>query len=122
MTIPAVTTGKEGDISNLCTYAWYEWCYYCEHTTAFPHNKEVLGHALGLACSEGNEMDQWILKVNGQVVPCQSLCPLTIAEKHHPIEVKMHAVFDSLIEKRLGTSMGATKYIRSDRPGHKWGQ
>ena len=20
--------GEEGDISNLCQYAWYDWCYY----------------------------------------------------------------------------------------------
>eukprot|EP00957_Ditylum_brightwellii_P020082 1515016-Ditylum_brightwellii.AAC.1 len=21
-------TGEEGDISSLCTYMWYEWCYF----------------------------------------------------------------------------------------------
>ena len=24
-------TGKEGDISNLCQYNWYDWCYYRDH-------------------------------------------------------------------------------------------
>ena len=43
------TTGEEGDISNLCQYGWYEWCYYREQTAAFPHNKEVLGRVLGPA-------------------------------------------------------------------------
>ena len=23
-----------------------EWCYYCEHTAAFPDNQEVHGHVL----------------------------------------------------------------------------
>ena len=23
-----LTTGDEGDISNLCQYVWYEWCYF----------------------------------------------------------------------------------------------
>ena len=29
-----VTTGDEGDISNLCQYGWYEWCYFtqCNHS------------------------------------------------------------------------------------------
>ena len=27
-----VTTGEERDFSSLCQFAWYEWCYYREHT------------------------------------------------------------------------------------------
>ena len=59
-----LTTGDEGDISNLCQYAWYEWCYFRDQTAAFPNNKEVLGRVLGPARGAGNEMAQWILKVN----------------------------------------------------------
>ena len=53
-----LTTGDEGDISNLCQYAWYEWCYFRDKTAAFPNNKEVLGRVLGLARGGGNEMAQ----------------------------------------------------------------
>ena len=70
-----VTTGDEGDISNLCQYGWYEWCYFRDHTAAFPNNKEVLGRVLGPARGVGNEMAQWILKANGRVVPRRSLRP-----------------------------------------------
>ncbi len=35
--------GEEGDISNLCEYRWYDWCYYREQGAAFPENKELLG-------------------------------------------------------------------------------
>ena len=62
-------TGEEGDISNLCQYGWYDWCYYHEHTARFPFNQEVLGGVLGPSCGEGNEMAQWVLKVNGNVMP-----------------------------------------------------
>eukprot|EP00957_Ditylum_brightwellii_P062240 4722953-Ditylum_brightwellii.AAC.1 len=57
--------GEEGDISNLCQYDWYEWCYYCEQKEKFPFNRELLGRVLGLAKGEGNKMCQWILKANG---------------------------------------------------------
>ena len=67
------TLAEEGDISSLCQFGWYEWCYYREQTTAFPHNHEVLGRVLGPARGEGNEMAQWVLKANGRVVPRQSL-------------------------------------------------
>jgi hypothetical protein len=29
-------TGEEGDISNLCQFKWYKWCYYREHKDGFP--------------------------------------------------------------------------------------
>ena len=37
------TLHEEADISNLCRYGWYEWCYYLEQTNKFPFNHEVLG-------------------------------------------------------------------------------
>ena len=73
-TTPHTTTlAEEGNISSLCQFGWYEWCYYREHTATFPHNHEVLGWVLGSAQGEGNEMAQWILMANGRIVPRQSL-------------------------------------------------
>ena len=69
MTPHTTTLADEGDISSLCQFGWYEWCYYHEQTAAFPHNHEVLGRVLGPARGEGNEMAQWVLKANGRVVP-----------------------------------------------------
>ena len=99
------TLAEEGDISSLCQFGWYEWCYYHEQTAAFPHNHEVLGRVLGPAQGEGNEMAQWVLKGNRRVVPQRSLRPLTIAEKHSMVEHKKCDVFDALIERRMGTSI-----------------
>ena len=67
------TLAEEGDISSLCQFGWYEWCYYCEQMAGFPHNHEVLGRVLGPARGECNEMAQWVLKANGKVVPRRSL-------------------------------------------------
>ena len=60
-----ITAGEEGNISNLCCYGRYEWCYFHEHTTHFPYNQGVLGRVLGFARGEGQEMSQWALKSNG---------------------------------------------------------
>ena len=79
-----VTTGEEGDISSLCQFGWYEWCYFCKHTAAFPHQKEVVGRVLDPARGDGNEMCQWVLKSNGKVVPRQSVQPVQTAELHSP--------------------------------------
>ena len=96
---------EDGDISSLCQFGWYEWCYYCEHTATFPNNREVLGRVLGPARGEGNKMAQWVLKANGRVVPCRSLRPLNIAELYSPVEHRKRDVFDALIERRMGTSI-----------------
>ena len=53
MTPHTATLAEEGDISSLCQFGRYEWCYYREQTTAFPHNHEVLGEILGPAQAEG---------------------------------------------------------------------
>ena len=37
-----VLTGDEGDISNLCQYKWYDWCYFRDQMAAYPTPKEVL--------------------------------------------------------------------------------
>ena len=100
-----LTTGDEGDITNLCQYAWYEWCYFRDQTAAFPNNKEVLGRVLGPARGSGNEMAQWTLKANGRVVPRRSLRPLKVDELHSPVEIKKREVFDELIKRRWGSPM-----------------
>lgn len=76
-------TGEEADISNLCKFGWYEWCYYREQGAKFPFNREVLGRVLGPATGAGNKMAQWVLKANGVVVPRHSLRPLQVAELHN---------------------------------------
>ena len=99
------TLGEDGDISSLCQFKWYDWCYYREHTAQFPHNQEVLGRVLGPARGEGNEMAQWILKANGRVVPRRSVRPLHASEENSSTEIKKRNLFDELIERRFGTSI-----------------
>ena len=100
-----LTLGEEGDISSLGQFVWYEWCYFCEHTTQFPHNQEVLGRVLGPARGEGNKIAQWVLKANGLVVPRLSVRPLHQSEVHSPSEQSKRQAFDTLIERRYGNSI-----------------
>ena len=102
-----LTLGKEGDISSLGQFSWYEWCYFREHTAQFPHNQEVLGYVLGLTRGEGNEMAQWVLKANGLVVPRHSVHRLHQSEVHSPSEQSKCQAFDALIERRYGNSIVA---------------
>ena len=75
-----------------------------------PFNQEVLGPASG----EGNEMAQWVLKANGSVVPRRTLRPLTVDERHSPVEATKRETFNKLVEKKWGTSMNPPKVSDED--------
>lgn len=100
------TFGEEGDISNLCQFGWYEWVYFRDGSQAFPTMRECLGRCLGPAKNEGNEMAQWILKMNGQIVPRRSLRRLSEAELNptNEIEIRKRQAFDNAIAAKLGDS------------------
>jgi hypothetical protein len=72
-------------------------------------NREVLGQVLGPAKGEGNEMAQWILKANGNVVPRHTIRTLQVDEVHSPTEIKKREIFDDLTERRWGTSINPPK-------------
>jgi hypothetical protein len=93
----------------LCQYKWYAWCYFREQKQRFPFNREVLRRVIGPAKGEGNEMAQWILKANGNVVPHHSSRPLKMDEIHSAMESKKRTIFDELIKRRWGTSINPPK-------------
>ncbi len=110
---PALT-GDEGDISNLCKYGWYEWCYFREHREGFPLQREILGRVLGPATGAGNEMCQWILKSNGNVVPRRSLRPLNVDELHNKDQARKEGIFERCIAEKWGTSINPPPPIPLD--------
>jgi hypothetical protein len=107
-TNPHTTTlGTEAVISHLCIFGWYGWDYYCNQSAAYPFKKECLGRCLGPAKNEGNIMAQWVLKENGKIVPCQSLCRLTPVESamSNKVKVAKLAIFNTSITAILGDSV-----------------
>ena len=99
------TFSEQGDISNLCQFRWYDWCYFRDHKAPFPHNQEVLGRVLGPARGEGNELSQWVLKSNRNVVPHWTVQALQLAELKSDTEKCKWDIFDALIERRWGLQM-----------------
>jgi hypothetical protein len=95
-------TGQEGGISNLCQFKWYEWVYYREGSASFPMPREILGHTLGPAKGERNEMAQWCLKANGNVVPRRTVRPLTHDELASETEKRKRETFTKLIKSPVG--------------------
>lgn len=97
--------GTQCDISNLCIFSWYEWCYYQEDSNLFTHMKELLGRALGPSKNEGNEMAQNTLNHKGVVTPRRSVRKLTDKEWAKDSEKEKRAYFDKRIKYKLGDSI-----------------
>jgi len=91
----------------LWQYGWYDWCYFRESTAPFPHEREVLGRVL--AHGFGNEMAQWVLKPNGEVVPRRTHRPLHDDEVRNPMIQKQQGFFDEAIERGYGKAISSPK-------------
>ena len=98
------TFGEEPDISNICQFGFYDWVYYREQTAKFPYPSEMLGRVLGPSDGEGNEMSQWILRVDGRIIARQTVRPLTPDEYSSKIEQTKRQAFDENIRRTLGDS------------------
>ena len=100
------TFGTQADISNICIFGWYDWCYFREEShVQFPFQKRNLGRVLGPLQNEGNEMTQAVLTITGKVVPRRTCAPLTISEINSPSEKDKRNKFDNAILKLFGDSM-----------------
>ena len=100
------TFGEEGDISNICDFKWFEWCYFRQQKAGFPLPSRELGRVLGPSKNAGNEMAQWVLQANGQIVPRRSLRNLKTEETNNNVtEERKREVFMNCIRAKLGDSM-----------------
>ena len=102
------TFGEEEDISHLFQFAWYEWVYFYDDSSAarFPFIKATLGRVLGPSKNKGNDMTKWCLKSNGNFIPRRTVKRIT-AEQLVPsndVEIKKRTDFDNNISRKLADS------------------
>jgi hypothetical protein len=98
-------TGEMGDISALCQFDFYDWCYFRDSAQKFPFPQQVLGRVLGPSDNVGNGMTQWILRADGKVLPRQTCRPLTAEELGSDTEKVKRDAFVLNIKRTLGDSV-----------------
>ena len=63
------TYREQRDIFIIFQLGWCKWVYARDGYEPFTHMTEILDRCIGPARNEGNELTQWILNINMQVVP-----------------------------------------------------
>ena len=102
----ASTFGTAPDISNICQFDWFDWCYYRESgKVQFPFQHRQLGRVLGPMKNEGNEMAQAVLNIHGNVVPRRTVTRLTHEEMNSAPEIAKRKAFDDAIFSKFCNSM-----------------
>ena len=114
------TYGEKGDIPNICKFGWYKWVYARDGSEPFPYMTEILGVCLGPAKNEVNEMMQWILNINRQVLPRRYIRTLRPYELSKEAEIANRAVFDAAIKLIHGYSFTVTEKEFEPNPQYFW--
>ena len=78
----------------LTSQSWYEWVYFRQKTATFSFQKEELGICLGPNNNDGNDICQWVLQKNGQVVPRRTLRRLRLEELTITNETEVYPLFN----------------------------
>ena len=108
--------GKEGDISALANFSWYEAVYYKDQKQHFPYAKEMLGIYLDPSTGVGNEYCSWFLRSNGKVVARRTIRPLIYIEQSSTVEAENLKYFDTKIKETFGDGIsGPTEFV-NDQP------
>ena len=102
--------GEEGDISNVCQFKWYEWAYAMDGAAKFPNQAQFICRVLGPTKNDGNEMAQWRLKANGNIVPRRSVVHLKTSQMNNNEEILKRNVFTNCIRKGYGDSINLTPF------------
>ena len=108
--------GKEGDISALPDFSWYEVVYYMDQKQPFPYAQEMLGRYLGPSTGVGNEYCSWILRSNGKIVARRTVRPLTHIEQSSTVVAEKINYFDTKIKEKFGDGISGPKAFDTDQP------
>ena len=98
------TFTDQDEMSNICKFGWYEWVYSRDVSEPFPHLDEVLGRCIGQENNEGKKMSQWVLNINGQVVPRRYLGRLRLYGLISEVEISKRVAFNAQIKLSHGKS------------------
>ena len=85
--------GQPTDISAICEFGWYDWCYYRDPSAKFPILVERLGRFLCPEYHFGTAIYKWVMNQNVNVLPQHTQRSLNAGDINSYMEEWKHKNF-----------------------------
>jgi hypothetical protein len=95
-------TGHTPNIAALCTYSFYDYCWYWDSEEGFPGQQRVLGHWLGVSHDIGGPLTYFILPKSCKPIAQSSVTPVTPEELLEPGNKALAEELDKAIDAKIG--------------------
>jgi hypothetical protein len=96
----AVATGDTPDISHLCDFEWYDWCWYID-PPLFPEERRNLGRYLGPYHDVGGQLCKMILSAKGKLIVRTSVFPMSIVDTNSEVVKLQKHEFDKGVKREV---------------------
>jgi hypothetical protein len=95
-------TGHMPNIVALCTYSFYDYCWFWESEQGFPDQQRVLGRWLGVSHDIGGPLTYFILPKSCWPIARSSITPVTPEELLEPAKKVLAEALDKAIDEKIG--------------------
>jgi transposase len=95
-------TGHTLNIAALCTYSFYDYCWFWDSEQGFPDQQRVLGRWLGIFHDIGRPLTYFILPKSCKPIARSSVTPVTPEESLEPANKALAEELDKVIDKKIG--------------------
>jgi hypothetical protein len=95
-------TGHTPNIAALCTYSFYDYCWYWSSEEGFPDQQRVLGHWLGVSHDIGGPLTYFILPKSCRPIARSSITPVTPEALLELANMALAEELDSAIDAKIG--------------------
>jgi hypothetical protein len=94
--------GHTRNITALCTYSFYNYCWFWDSEQGFPDQHRVLGRWLSVSLDIGRPLTYFILPKSCKLITRSSVTPVTPEESLEPVNKALAEELDKAIDEKIG--------------------
>jgi transposase len=94
-------TGHTPNIAALCTYSFYDYCWFWDSEEGFPNQQRVLGHWLGISHDIGGPLTYYVFPKSCWPTARSSITTVTLEELLEPANKALAEELDKAIKVKI---------------------
>jgi hypothetical protein len=95
-------TGHTPNIVALCTYSFYDYCWFWDSEQGYPNQQKVLGWWLGVSHNIGGPLTYFILPKSCRLIARSSVTPVTPEALLEPANKVLVEELNKAIDEKIG--------------------